>query len=96
MNAPVVLTLSLWNELSTICMEWLSDRTWKRLAENFVGHKMFFSILENDKCCILEVYWVTTVKLKPSEIPEDSIRGGVLDISLGGEVRPGPSYPDPV
>ena len=22
--------------------------------------------------------------------------GGVLDISLGGEVRPGPSYPDPV
>ena len=21
---------------------------------------------------------------------------GVLDISLGGEVRPGPSYPDPV
>ena len=23
-------------------------------------------------------------------------RGGVLDISLGGEVRTGPSYPDPV
>ena len=23
-------------------------------------------------------------------------RGGVLDISLGGEVRPGSSYPDPV
>ena len=23
-------------------------------------------------------------------------RGGVLDISLGGEVRPGLSYPDPV
>ena len=23
-------------------------------------------------------------------------RGGVLDISLGGEVRPGPSYPEPV
>ena len=22
--------------------------------------------------------------------------GGVLDISLGGEVRSGPSYPDPV
>ena len=22
--------------------------------------------------------------------------GGVLDISLGGEVRPSPSYPDPV
>ena len=22
--------------------------------------------------------------------------GGVLDVSLGGEVRPGPSYPDPV
>ena len=22
--------------------------------------------------------------------------GGMLDISLGGEVRPGPSYPDPV
>ena len=22
--------------------------------------------------------------------------GGVLDIFLGGEVRPGPSYPDPV
>ena len=22
-------------------------------------------------------------------------RGGVLDISLGGKVRPGPSYPDP-
>ena len=22
--------------------------------------------------------------------------GGVLDISLGGEVRPGPLYPDPV
>ena len=22
--------------------------------------------------------------------------GWVLDISLGGEVRPGPSYPDPV
>ena len=22
--------------------------------------------------------------------------GGVLDISLGGEVRTGPSYPDPV
>ena len=22
--------------------------------------------------------------------------GGVLDISLGGEVRPGPSYPEPV
>ena len=22
--------------------------------------------------------------------------GGVFDISLGGEVRPGPSYPDPV
>ena len=22
--------------------------------------------------------------------------GGVLDISLGGEVRPGSSYPDPV
>ena len=51
----------------------------------------------NIVCCILEVYWVTTVKLKPSEIPEDGIRGGgVLDISLGGEVRAGPSYPDPV
>ena len=30
----------------------------------------------NIVCCILEVYWVTTVKLKPSEIPEDGIRGG--------------------
>ena len=25
-----------------------------------------------------------------------SVPGGILDISLGGEVRRGPSYPDPV
>ena len=27
---------------------------------------------------------------------DDLDPGGVLDISLGGEVWPGPSYPDPV
>ena len=54
----------------------------------------------NIVCYVLEVYWATTVKLKQSENPEDGIGGGgggaVLDISLGGEVQPGPSYPDPV
>ena len=31
-----------------------------------------------------------------SNNPEGRGGGGVLDISLGGEVQPSPSYPDPV
>ena len=50
----------------------------------------------NIVCCILEVYWVYHSKTENSENPQDGIPGGVLDISLGGEVRSGPSYPDPV
>ena len=34
--------------------------------------------------------------LTPQGEGEGGVGGGVLDISLGGEVRPGPSYPDPV
>ena len=63
------------------------------LAENFVGHKLFFSILENEIQFV--AFWKftgsSTVKLKKSENPQDGIRGGgVLDISLGGEVQPVP------
>ena len=44
---------------------------------------------------VLDVAQFHSPKKKPCKSP-DCFPGGVLDISLGGEERPGPLYPDPV
>ena len=44
----------------------------------------------------IEVKFNSLVFLRSCSNKCGVIPGGVLDISLGGEVRPGPSYPDPV
>ena len=48
--------------------------------------------------CLDVKLFLISFRTKPR--PEQShlvnpLGGGVLDLSLGGEVRPGPSYPDP-
>ena len=59
-------------------------------TEQFAGQASTVEPLFKDTC-LIQTLFLAPVKIDPSPFP-----GGVLDISVGGEVLPGPSYPDPV
>ena len=60
----------------------------------------YFSHIVPDSFCAGAKPYRASFHTQEQWIPLDLCDGtpgeGVLDISLGGEVRPGPSYPDPV
>jgi len=64
-----------------------------------ISHRLFLTVPYNNKP--KQRHWLEGKKEAVNVISKDCLPtlnpgGGVLDISLGGEVRPGPSYPDPV
>ena len=68
-----------------------------KLIWSFVSSlfERFFMCFLFPSIVIIERFWRLTF-LRSLRLLVAPPGGGVLDISLGGEVRRGPSYPDPV
>ena len=56
---------------------------------------IFILCRSQDKLLVNEIRFSNSLRIQ-IKTKKITIPGGILDISLGGEVRPGPSYPDPV
>ena len=72
-----------------------SNQKLKYSSNEQVAEKQSF---KNSYESLLAILWLRAYHLIQcmSAVEKRPGGGGVLDISLGGEVRRGPSYPDPV